>query len=131
MKKKYCSCLHIEADKEIGISFPDFPGCVSVGKTIEEAISNGVEALNFHIEGMIEESFEIPMPSAISTINNKIDSKYIVFVDIEIPESRAKRINMTIPEFVISKADNFIKTHPEIKSRSELFSTACLEFCNK
>ena len=32
------------------ISFPDLPGCVSDGETIEEAIKNGIDAKNLWIE---------------------------------------------------------------------------------
>ena len=30
-----------------GVSFPDFPGCVSIGDTVEDAVCHGSEALAF------------------------------------------------------------------------------------
>jgi len=42
---------------------PDLPGCVSVGKTISETELNMKEAIEFHIEGLIEEGYEIPKPA--------------------------------------------------------------------
>ena len=41
---------------------PELPGCVSTGKTIEETRRNMKDAIVFHIEGMIEEGYEIPIP---------------------------------------------------------------------
>ena len=41
---------------------PDFPGCVSVGESIEETIKNIKEAMEFHIEGLIEDGIPIPEP---------------------------------------------------------------------
>lgn len=41
---------------------PDVPGCASAGDTVEEALANFREALEMHIEGIIEDND--PMPAA-------------------------------------------------------------------
>jgi len=46
---------------------PDLPGCVSTGPTVEETEKNVREAIEFHIEGLREEGYEIPRPSSRST----------------------------------------------------------------
>jgi len=50
--------------KCIGSNFsghaPDVPGCVSVGETLEEMNSMMREALEFHLEGMLEDGEAIP-----------------------------------------------------------------------
>jgi predicted RNase H-like HicB family nuclease len=43
-----------------GISFPDFPGCVSTGRSIDEAILKGGQALALHVAGMIEDGEPLP-----------------------------------------------------------------------
>ena len=43
-----------------GISFPDFPGCVSSGRTQREAIWRGANALSSRIQGMLAEGEPIP-----------------------------------------------------------------------
>ena len=45
-----------------GILFPDFLGCVSSGATVDEALRNGREALQFHVETMVEYGDPIPAP---------------------------------------------------------------------
>ena len=45
---------------------PDVLGCVSTGATLEEVNQNMQEALEFHIDGLIEEGLEIPDPSTYS-----------------------------------------------------------------
>jgi len=45
------------------IEFPDLPGCMSDGATIEEAITNGVDAMRGWIEAMRAEGHPIPAPS--------------------------------------------------------------------
>ena len=44
------------------IEFPDLPGCVSDGDTIEEAIRNGVEAMTGWIEAVRSEGQPVPDP---------------------------------------------------------------------
>jgi predicted RNase H-like HicB family nuclease len=45
---------------------PDLPGCGATGATAEEAESNIREAIQFHIDGLKQEGFEIPEPSSYS-----------------------------------------------------------------
>ncbi len=45
---------------------PDFLGCVSTGVTREEVEKNMQKAIEFHIEGMKLEGFEIPQPTTSS-----------------------------------------------------------------
>jgi len=42
---------------------PDLPGCVATGQTIEEAEREIREAIEFHIEGLIEDGLTIPQPT--------------------------------------------------------------------
>lgn len=43
---------------------PDLPACIATGKTIEEIEKNMREAIEFHIEGMIEDGDPIPEPTS-------------------------------------------------------------------
>ena len=44
---------------------PDLPGCVTTGKTPDEARKNMEEAIEFHLEGR-EDGLSIPPPSSIA-----------------------------------------------------------------
>ena len=46
---------------------PDLAGCVSTGLTIKEVTANMSEAIQFHLEGLRLEGYEIPEPQATST----------------------------------------------------------------
>ncbi len=39
---------------------PDLPGCISTGVTVEEAEQNIHEALQMHIQGLLEDNLPIP-----------------------------------------------------------------------
>jgi len=64
--KKY---LIIVEKTETGYSAysPDAPGCGSTGKTREEVERNIQEAIEFHLEGLQLEGYEIPEPSSYSS----------------------------------------------------------------
>jgi len=46
---------------------PDLPGCVATGATREEVEENIREAIEFHIDGLRQEGYEVPKPSSYST----------------------------------------------------------------
>ena len=45
---------------------PDLPGCVSTGGTMAEVRTNIQEAIDFHIQGMIEDGEPVPPPTTVS-----------------------------------------------------------------
>ena len=66
----YVAFIHGDGGPGFGISFPDFPGCVSDGDTIDETVQRGASALAFHIEGMIEDGEAIPAPRSLQDIES-------------------------------------------------------------
>jgi predicted RNase H-like HicB family nuclease len=46
---------------------PDLPGCGSTGATREEVEANMREAIEFHIEGLKQDGYDIPEPSSYSS----------------------------------------------------------------
>nr|WP_312038822.1 type II toxin-antitoxin system HicB family antitoxin [Pseudorhizobium tarimense] len=45
--------IHKEEGSDYGVSFPDFPGVVTAGVTLDEARHLAEEALSFHVEGCL------------------------------------------------------------------------------
>jgi predicted RNase H-like HicB family nuclease len=45
---------------------PDVEGCVATGETAEETALAMQEALEFHIEGLRAEGYDVPAPSSVS-----------------------------------------------------------------
>ena len=57
--------MEIAEDKEEGgyvISFPELPGCITVGETIEAAIQNATDAKRAWLKVAIEDGIAIPEP---------------------------------------------------------------------
>lgn len=63
MQRAYPALIHRDPDSDYGVSFPDLPGCISVGRTLEEAQELAQEALQLHVEGMQEAGISLPRPS--------------------------------------------------------------------
>ena len=73
----YCFLVIIEqGDNSYGAYSPDLPGCVAVGRTREEVERNMHEAIEMHIQGMIEDNEPIPLSY------NEAE-----YVDISVPTS--------------------------------------------
>jgi len=61
--------LIIIEESETGYSAysPDLPGCVATGSTPEETEQNMREVIEFHIQGLKKEGYEIPEPTSRSS----------------------------------------------------------------
>lgn len=60
--------MEIVPDEEGGyvITFPELPGCITCGKTIESAISNAKDAKKTWIEAVMDEGQQIPKPDCLN-----------------------------------------------------------------
>ncbi len=56
---------------------PDVPGCIATGKTKKSTEKNMKEAIEFHIEGLLQEGLKIPKPmvSDVEFVNFKFYKK--------------------------------------------------------
>lgn len=108
---QYVALIHKDVSSDFSVSFPDFPGCVTAGQTLEQARLMAEEALALHIEGMVEDNETIPLPSSLDEIMKVRESKDAVafLVDAKITE-RAIRINVSIPEKELKAIDAYAQS---------------------
>lgn len=64
----YIGLIRKTPESDFGVDFPDFPGCVSAGATLDEARAMGKEALDGHINCMREDGEVIPAPSSLEEV---------------------------------------------------------------
>jgi predicted RNase H-like HicB family nuclease len=107
----YIALLRKDADSDFGVDFPDFPGCVTAGGTLEDARRMAAEALELHVEGMAEDRAPIPPPSSLDTIMADPDNREAVAFLVDAPTRpvRAVRVNVTLPEDVLKQIDKAAK----------------------
>jgi predicted RNase H-like HicB family nuclease len=102
----YLAYLHKDPKSDYGVSFPDFPGCVTAGKTLEEARQMAAEALTLHIKGIIEDGEAIPKPSTLDALaNDPAREGAVVFLVHVEPNEKRVRINITAQERQIEEID--------------------------
>jgi predicted RNase H-like HicB family nuclease len=56
-----------------GATFPDFPGCIANGATINEAALSAEAALAMHVEAMVKDKDDLPAPSTLDAIEAGAD----------------------------------------------------------
>lgn len=124
----YIALIHKDAESDFGVSFPDFPGCVTAGRTLDEARAHAAEALALHIEGMLEDAAEIPAPSDLDAImaNRKNKNAVAVLVDGPVRTSKTVRVNITLPEDTLAEIDAYAESAGT--TRSGLIATATRKF---
>ena len=127
---RYPIVIHKDPDSDYGVTVPDLPGCFSGGQTMDEAIENAVEAIECHIEGLLVDGETIPRPQSVEYHNDNTDfaggAWAVVTVDVAKLSGKARRVNVTIPERVLSLIDSYAARHGE--TRSGLITQATLEF---
>lgn len=103
----YIALLRKDPRSDYGVDFPDFPGCITAGRTLEEARRMAEEALAFHVDGMRQDGEPIPPPSPMDTIMTDRHNRNAVafLVDLPAQSRRAIRINVSLPEDVVQSID--------------------------
>ena len=105
----YIGILRKDPDSDYGVDFPDFPGCTTAGATLEETRVSAAEALEFHIEGMLEDGEEIPAPSSLDEVMVHRSHRDGVAFLVEVEDSKPKyiRVNVTFKQAVLSRIDEY------------------------
>lgn len=71
-----------------GVVVPDIPGCFSAGDTLDEAIANAREAIEFHLEGLAEDGTDIPAASTVARWQRDPEFAGRVWAVVEIDTTR-------------------------------------------
>ena len=104
----YIAIVHKETKSDFGVSFPDFPGCITAGKNIDDAKDMAQEALTLHIQGMLEDGEQLPVPSRLEDIIGNPDyANAIAYLVISVPDAKPRtvRVNVTVPEMTLKQID--------------------------
>ena len=103
----YIALLRKDDASDYGVEFPDFPGCVTAGKSLDDARRMAAEALALHVEGMVEDDEPIPEPSGLDAVMTAPGHRDTVAFLVNVPTRPAKamRINVILPEDIVKAID--------------------------
>ena len=124
---RYVSFIHRD-EAGFGVSFPDFPGCVSVGDTIDDAVRQGSEALAFHVEGLADSGEVIPTPRSIDAIKTdpeladwRLDAD-LVLIPLLLDRGSSRRVNISLDRGLLEAIDD--EARQRRMTRSAFLATA-------
>ena len=127
---RYPIVIHKDFDSNYGVTVPDIPGCFSAGDTMDDALAQVAEAIECHIEGLLLDKEPLPMPKSIEHHQNNPDytegTWAVVSVDLSKLSGKSKRVNITIPERLLTLVDQYASQHGE--TRSGFIAQAAMEF---
>jgi len=130
---QYPVIIHKDSNSDYGVTVPDLPGCFSAGVSIEEALREALEAVECHVEGLLIDDEDIPLPVEIERHQQNPDFANgiwaLVDVDLSKLSGKVRRVNVTIPERILKRIDASAKQNGE--SRSGLITAATIAYMAK
>ena len=88
--KHYPIVIDKDPNSDYGVTVPDLPGCYTFGDTIADVLTQAVEAIELHLEGMLLDGDPIPEPKDIAFHENDPEYADGVWktITIKFPELR-------------------------------------------
>ena len=129
----YPVVIHKDRKSDYGVSVPDLPGCVSAGATVDEALAMVREAIELHLEGLIEEGGVIPLATPIEKLRTNLSYADGTWAIVNVDESTLRvkivRVGITMPLRVLDAIDRHAKSNGE--TRSGLLARAAVRYIGR
>ena len=117
---RYPVVLHTDDGVRYGVTVPDLPGCFSTGDTLDEALDSVREAIDLHLEGIVDDGGEVPIPRPMAEHRSNPDFADGVWAAVEVDVSRyegkAEKVNITLPRRLLARIDEYARAHGETRS---------------
>ncbi len=119
---RFIALVHKEPDSCYGVSFPDVPGCISAGDTLDEALTNAVDALSGHIRLMEADGEATPQPRTLEAINadpeliEDMQGAIISAVPLVRDRGSTTRINVSLDLGLLEAIDGLAKQRSQTRS---------------
>ncbi len=100
-----------------GVTIPDFPGCFSAADEWQDLPRMIQEAIELWCEG---QNLTLPKPTALEALVNDLDYTdgvwLLINVDISKLETKPVRLNISLPQSLVSEIDSYAKAHGATRS---------------
>lgn len=108
---EYIAYLCREPDGQYGARFPDLPGCMAAGRTLEAARVSAADALSSYLEQMSEQGEPVPEASTLDDLvsDPAMRDCVLCLVTAEAPE-KTVRVNITARASQIEAIDRLAKS---------------------
>ena len=95
----YPAIFHANEDGSYTITYPDIPGCISEGKSLENALYMAQSVLTQRIEYLFEEKEVPPNASYLQDIKPQ-QNEFVNLVRASVKDNRAVRRTVSIPKWM-------------------------------
>ncbi|GHV04479.1 antitoxin HicB [Spirochaetia bacterium] len=99
----YAAIFHLNNDGSYTITFPDLPGCISEGKTLNESMYMAQSALAQWIRYLEDEGQEIPKATLKEAYREK-EGEFINYICADVKDAHAVKRTISIPRWLDDKA---------------------------
>ncbi|WP_165790927.1 type II toxin-antitoxin system HicB family antitoxin [Pleomorphomonas carboxyditropha] len=109
--------IHEEENSSFGVSFPDFPGCVSAASNLNDAIARAAVALAAHVKTLGENSQTLPALRTIDDIRRTLEIReaIIVAVPVDMP-GKSIPVQISLNEHLLAALDRSAKASGTTRS---------------
>ena len=130
--------VFVPNDGKVSVFFPDLPGCLPWGDTLEEAFACAIEALELHLGGLAEDGDLIPAPSGRDQawekfVKSRVEDGKDVFDLMQVQlvpapnvEEAPVRVNLSVRRHILNMIDR--KAEATGMTRSGFISRATESF---
>ena len=137
MKMKYAVIFMLRDKSTIyDVSVPDLPGCLIQAEKLDEGMEKITEAIQAHLTILAEYGEKVPSALSIEhhRKNYAIANPYtfsqafwaVINIDITPYLGKSHKINVTLPELLITQIDDKVSKSIDYKTRSGFIASACL-----
>ena len=124
MSETFYALIHADEAGHYGLSFPDAPGVIAVGPTLEAAIAAGRKALRSNFNALEDEGVALPRPRPLDTLladpefrASHSDALTVIALTPAAKTGRSIRINISIDEFALERIDDLARRKGLTRSR--------------
>lgn len=104
--QRFYTAIVERSETGFSLYFPDLPGCVSAGASIEAAAASAGQAMALHLAGLREDGDPIPEPTAADKIHADPEvaevARLLVPADLS---GRSTRLSITMDEALVAAID--------------------------
>jgi len=117
---KFSVVLHSDDGVRYGVTVPDLPGCFSAGDNLDDALNSAREAIESHVEILLEDGGDVPVCRPLSSHQNNPDYVNGVWAIVDVPVEKyfgaAEKINITVPKMILTRIDDCAKRRGQSRS---------------
>ncbi len=99
----YPAIFHANEDNTFTITYPDFSGCITEGKSLANAMYMAQSALTQWLEYIIDKKQVIPSASNLKSIEITSE-EFVNLIRVEIKDNHAVKRTVSIPKWLDDKA---------------------------